>query len=336
MIPDPRYRFYKPKGFFPSIISAMIAGIVISIVLISGSKILSHKSVAKETLVSDASNVDLFEEPFLEESEEDPTFISRFSRGFVYTALKDEEIIKSVSFPKIAITKNISAKNYGVMSLDRDTTLLLKDSERLVPIASITKLVTAVVSKNVFKKNKQIEITTSILATEGNTGKLRLGEKIKTDELLYPLLMVSSNDAAEALAQNYGREKFIKEMNNWVNSIGAYNTYFTDPSGLSKQNLSTVKDLSIITKWILENEPEIFDITSTKEKSIHFHTWINPTHLLNITSYIGGKNGYTFAAERTGLALFELGKDKHKYLVIVLGSKDRDNDTMSLLTEALR
>jgi D-alanyl-D-alanine carboxypeptidase len=48
--------------------------------------------------------------------------------------------------------------------------------------------------------------------------------------------MVSSNDSAEALAQSYGRKEFIKEMNNFVNKIGAYKTYFVDPSGLSPKN----------------------------------------------------------------------------------------------------
>ncbi len=235
--------------------------------------------------------------------------------------------------------KNISAKAYIVANLSNNQIILSKNEEQLFPVASITKLVTAVIADKKLSDDNYITMSQRFLNTYGNEAKFRLNEKFKVKELLYPLLMVSSNDASEALAGSYvgGRQNFIREMNSFTNSIGAYKTYFTDPTGLSSQNLSTTKDLIIITKWILDNKPEIFSITSNKSHTIRFHTWTNPTHLLNLSAYIGGKNGYTTEANRTSVALFSLGKDKKQTLaVIVLGSSRRDSDVLDLLEEAIR
>ncbi|MDQ5893588.1 MAG: hypothetical protein QG640_600 [Patescibacteria group bacterium] len=273
----------------------------------------------------------------LEEGDQDPTFVSRFSRVFIYSADDGRDVIESAksSLPSTGKVK-VTAPSYVVMDMDRDAIVLEKNADKLLPIASVTKLVTAVVAKKLLDENDYVTITRESLATYGNEARLREGEKLRVDELFYPLLMVSSNDSSEALAQAYGRKNFLKEMNNWVNSIGAYRTYFADPSGLSPQNVSTSRDLSIIAQWILKNEPEIYDITLTKAKTIRTHTWINPTHFLNLASYAGGKNGYTPEADRTSISLFELGKQKRTYGVMLLGSSARDSDILDLLEEAVR
>jgi D-alanyl-D-alanine carboxypeptidase len=238
-----------------------------------------------------------------------------------------------------ASQKNISAKAYIVANLTTDRIILKKNDEQLLPIASITKLITAVTANKLLEENNLITMSQRFLNTYGNEAQFRLNEKFRVKEILYPLLLVSSNDAAEALAGSYddGRLNFIREMNSFTNSIGAYKTYFTDPSGLSSQNLSTARDLMIITKWMLDNTPEIFEITSTKNHTIRFHTWTNPTHLLNLSAYAGGKNGYTVEANRTSVSLFKLGKDKKQIVaVIILGSSRRDSDVLDLLEEAIR
>jgi D-alanyl-D-alanine endopeptidase (penicillin-binding protein 7) len=221
-------------------------------------------------------------------------------------------------------------------------TILEKDSSRSLPIASLTKLVTAVIAENIFDRaanananaNTPIEITPRILATDGNTAAFRNGEEFTADELLYPLLMVSSNDAAEALAEAdpQGRAAFIKSMNQWVNSIGAYNTYFADPSGLSPENVSSANDLAIIIRWIYENRPDLIAITDTKVKSFRIHTWTNPTQLLNFSDYVGGKNGYIPESGETAVSLFKTSNKL--FAVVLLDSTDRDQDVLELMREA--
>ena len=109
-----------------------------------------------------------------------------------------------------------------------------KNIDKVAPIASLTKLVTAEVSRKIMPPDKEIIITDAMLAAYGSNGHLRLGEIISASELLYPLLLVSSNDSAEALAEGYksnpakSRKDFIRAMNDWVHSIGAYRTDFYD------------------------------------------------------------------------------------------------------------
>ena len=329
------------KVYF-SMVKACICGAVIALALIFFINYIDAKPSLNniESSQNTASVVDIPDTALLEEADQDPSFVSRFSRVFIYSADNGKEVIESAknSLTKTNTIRKISAKSYVVFDIDRNAIILEKNPEKPLPIASITKLVTAVVSKKILNQNNSVTINKKILSTYGNEAWFKENEKFNVEELLYPLLMVSSNDASEALAGSYfkSRKEFINEMNNWVNSIGAYKTYFSDPSGLSYRNVSTAKDLSIIIKWIAENEPEIFDITLEKSKTIRTHTWINPTHFLNLTSYAGGKNGYTAEANRTSVALFKLGKANKLYAVILLGSSNRDSDILDLLEEALR
>ncbi len=330
-----------------SMVTAIICGAVIAFLFILSSHVLIRiirdtnikQNISAQEIalkVNPGIDVDLAK---LEEADQDPSFISRFSRVFIYSADDGKEIIESVKdfLPHSAKTI-VSSSAYVVMDIDRDIIVLEKDYERSVPIASVTKLVTAIVAKRILNQANFITLTPKVLSTYGNEAKLREGDRIKTSDLLYPLLMVSSNDSAEALASSYigGRKAFIAEMNSFVNEIGAYRTYFDDPSGLSPNNVSTAKDLTIITKWILENEPEIFEITLLKSKTVKTYTWINPTHFLNLTSYAGGKNGYTPEANRTSVALFKIGKQQRLYGIMLLDSANRDSDLLDLLEEAVR
>ncbi len=315
------------RAFINSMISAITTGIVLSLIIIY-SNYLFHKP-----LIVNIPNTSF------EESEEDSNLSSNFSDSIIYSANNDFELSeKSPEYFPRESRRNISAKSYMVIDISSTTIILQKNQERLYPIASITKLITAIVAKKLIDKDQYITLNSTFLNTYGNEGRLRNGEKMRVGELFYPLLMVSSNDAAEAIAGSYpyGRQKFIKEMNDWVNSIGAYRTYFKDPTGLSPQNVSTAKDLIIIMKWIVENDPELLNITLTKSKTIRTHTWINPAHFLNLLSYIGGKNGYIPEANRTSLSAFKLGKQKHIFIVSVLGSSYRDKDVLDLLDESVR
>lgn len=260
----------------------------------------------------------------------DGTSISGLVRYIRYSALEEEDALDTTNVNS-NIQRKISAVAYIVRNLNRDETAYGLNSDRLLPIASLTKLVTAEVTKRMMTSNERITISREIMSTYGNTADFKEGEIFRADELLYPLLMVSSNDAAEALAQDYGRKKFIRAMNDFTQSIGAYRTYFDDPSGLSEKNVSTASDLAIILDWIHKNDPKLLEITAMKTDTIRGHTWINPTHFLSLSNYLGGKNGYTPEANRTASSLFTLGKNNDLYAVVVLGSDARDSDVRNLL-----
>jgi D-alanyl-D-alanine carboxypeptidase len=260
----------------------------------------------------------------------DGTSIAGLKRKVLYTASEEEDLISTATLSMNA-NSPVTADAYIVEKLSDKSVTSQSNANRLMPSASLTKLVTAVVAKRKISSNDHITISRDIVSTYGNTGLFKMGETFRADDLFYPLLMVSSNDAAEALARDFGRARFIAAMNDFAQEIGAYRTHFSDPSGLSPDNVSTAHDVAIILDWIRINNPEILSITQLKAKTVPGHTWINPTHFLSWSNYLGGKNGYTEEANRTGAALFSLGQDKNVYAVVVLGSNSRDADVIKLL-----
>lgn len=235
--------------------------------------------------------------------------------------------------PGTEIIPQVSAESYIISSLTTGKVLSSQNAEEVLPIASLTKLVTAVVALELIP-NAKITIEKSDIQTEGNTGGLVAGETFTTKELLHPTLMVSSNDAAAAIARHYGKAQFVAKMNAWVWSIGAINTAFADSTGLSYANVSNTKDMVKIISWIQKNRPEILDITTLKTKNVKTHAWTNKVPFLNMSEYAGGKNGFTDEAQRTSISLFsypELGKDFEKIAIVVLKSNDRNKDVLALL-----
>ena len=249
-----------------------------------------------------------------------------------YTALEEEDFINEAAeaLPSGADNK-ITARAYLVKDLTTGAISAEYAETRLLPIASLTKLVTAEIARRFIPGDMKITITKEIMTTYGNTAGFKVGETFTASDLLYPLLMVSSNDAAEAYARTYSRDQFIAAMNAFCQSIGAYRTYFADPSGLSPLNESTATDLAIIIDWIRKNDPAIIDVTALKIKTVRDHTWVDPTHFLSWSYYLGGKDGYTDEADRTAVSLFALGSRKDVYAVVVLGSASRDADILKLL-----
>lgn len=250
----------------------------------------------------------------------------QFSFGNKETIISPEKL-------KPEISPQVSAESYIISSLTTGKIISAQNAEEVLPIASLTKLVTAVVALDLIPQAK-IKITDEDLRVEGNTGKLVAGETFSTKELLYPLLMVSSNDAAAALARQYGKAQFVARMNAWAWSIGATNTAFIDPTGLSYGNVSNTKDMVKIVSWIQKNRPEILEITRLKTQNVRMHAWTNKIPFLNMSEYAGGKNGFTDEAQRTSVSLFsypELGKDFEKFAIIVLKSDDRNKDVLALL-----
>jgi D-alanyl-D-alanine carboxypeptidase len=266
------------------------------------------------------------------ETENDASSISDSRKTIRYTASEEEGLVNAVNEALSEKRGNqISANSYIVKNVSTERVYTSLEQDRIVPIASLTKLATAVVARKLIDPDERVTISSAIMKTYGNTALFEVGETFRAGDLLYPLLMVSSNDAAESLAQGYGRKKFIQAMNDWAQSIGAYRTYFVDPSGLSRYNISSAGDLALMIDWIRIHDPELLAITTLKTKTVRSHTWENPTHFLSWSYYSGGKNGYTTEANRTGVSLFTLGKDKNMYAVVVLGSSDRDGDVVKLL-----
>lgn len=313
------------KQFFYIVFGGLLAigcGLLISYIGVNawkkvGTNIINFKNKIEDRAMSQSQS-------FVE----DVTSLSSSGRTIRYTASEEEGIADTFG---VSSTTKITAKAYILLNVKTGEVVANKNEQQLLPIASLVKLVTAVVASDRISPNKKIVLDKKIMSAYGNTAQFRIGETFTVSDLMYPLLMVSSNDSAEALAQSYGRSKFVKVMNDFTQSIGAYRTYIFDPAGISPKNISTAEDIAIIFEWIYKNRPDIIEITKEKTHTIRSHTWMNPTHLLNQSSYIGGKNGYIPEAGRTGVSMFRFVDTGNEYIVVVLGSKNRDRDVATLI-----
>ena len=216
---------------------------------------------------------------------------------------------------QISTETNLTASAYELKDLSTGHILAAANADKALPIASLTKLVTAAVARRVLNQDQPIS-----------------GTPLTVGETLYPLLMVSSNEAALHLAEAYGYTAFVQAMNSFAAAIGTKHTFFADPSGLSAQNQASADDIIRIIDWLRTHDQTIMGITTLKSKTIHGETWVNPAHFLSWSYYLGGKNGYTDAADRTGVVVVALGAPPQIYAAAVLGSDDRDGDVLKLLS----
>lgn len=235
----------------------------------------------------------------------------------------------------------ISAESYLVGNLETGEVYINFNSSSVFPIASVSKLYTALVVQHLMDSDKEIVITQPMLDAYGDAGRLVLDEKFTTEELLYPLLLESSNDAAEAYAQSFGYENFMEEMNAFAKEIGLEKTSFRDASGLSPFNISNAKDLFTLTQYLYSHEEDIlkisrtvdFDMATTSDHQSHHFVNINPYS--KNSSFIGGKTGRTDEAKESMISLFKqkIGPQTYPIAIIILRSEfaEREIDTGKLL-----
>lgn len=259
--------------------------------------------------------------------------------GEIFNASKISSYLLSVSPDKV----KLSADAYVVCDLDLGENIIEKNENQVLPIASITKLMTALVARDLLTADRTIAMTQQAWETYGNTANLRVGDKLPLSIALYPLLLTSSNDIAEAIAETAGRERFIARMNDLARELGMTNTRFDDPSGLSPHNISTPVDLVKLINYIHEKEPDFLTMTNLESYRYGRHSWSNLNRVSLMKYYQGGKNGYTDEARRTLVSLFEIpvkrasttdnsAKQENRLLaVVLLASEDNRQDTKSLL-----
>ncbi|MDD5147019.1 MAG: serine hydrolase [Candidatus Daviesbacteria bacterium] len=231
----------------------------------------------------------------------------------------------------------VSARAVFIEDLATDTILYQKDANTPFPIASTTKIMTALVGVEYFKQNSILTIGSSANIPGSRVG-LVSGENLSFRSLLYGMLLNSGNDAAFALAENYpgGVLSFISAMNKKVLELNLRNTHFDNPAGFDSPNhYSSAADLAKITKEALKNS-QLARIFATKETNIvsldkkYSHQLFNLNKLLTqINGVLGIKTGTTDQAKENLVTLIE--RDWHRVLIIILGSNDRFGETTRLI-----
>lgn len=243
--------------------------------------------------------------------------------------------------------KNIEINAKAVISVKVDKQgnkkiLFEKNSQEQLAIASLAKLMTAFV---VFDLDETysffdlISITKGAVDQEGSSRyrDLKVGEKLSVENLLYIMLLESSNDAAFALADPIGTKAFINMMNIYAQDIGLENTHFINSTGLEPddpnqaKNYSTARDLVKFTDYAFRKQPRLFEFTTNQTQtiinedgSVHHVILENTNKLLEeVPEIIGGKTGWTPSAGGCLLIILDDPDSGDYYINIVLGAKDR-------------
>lgn len=211
--------------------------------------------------------------------------------------------------------------------------LFERTSDTVRPIASVAKLFTAHIVHTSASLNNETTILRSDLLTEGQSGSLMYGDVYTLRELLFPLLLVSSNDAATVLVRSIGAETYRTAFGELKTTIGLSHTNIEDASGLSDKNVSTARDLATFIDYLSVHDRHILDITRLRSYVGEEHAWANNNPAREHPEFIGGKHGFTDAAGRTFAGQFE--KNGHVYTVILLESSDLASD-ISLILSALQ
>ena len=211
------------------------------------------------------------------------------------------------------------------------------NSNQKMPIASLVKIMTAVVALEHRNLEDEIVVSDNASSVGENSMGLTSGEVYPLEELLYGMMLNSGNDSATAIAEGVAGDvpTFVKWMNIKAEDLGLKDTYFADPDGLNDSSYSTAVDLAKLTRYAVKN-PEFKEIVKTVEHEIlstEKHKYIplyNQTNLL--TTYpgvLGVKTGYT---EEAGLCLVTYAQNDGKELIgVVLDSIDRKGDMIRML-----
>lgn len=238
----------------------------------------------------------------------------------------------------------ISARSVVIYDLTTEKFLFEKNKDDKLPMASLTKIMTAIIALENKKPDDSYVVSKNDLVGEDSMG-LSEGEVLTLEELLYGLMLPSGNDAAETLASNYpeGRNEFVKAMNNKAKALGLKSTHFTNPSGLEGDGdqYTTSQDLLVITRYALDNFEEFKKVVSTYEHVISYSENHKAFYLYNetnlLTSYPGVKGVKTGFTNEAGLCLVTYLEYKgHKIIGVILGSNNRREEMKELLDYSLK
>jgi D-alanyl-D-alanine carboxypeptidase len=217
---------------------------------------------------------------------------------------------------------HLSAYAYGVFDLKTGEVLYGENIDEPLPIASVTKLFTAATALEKTSPDTIISITDEDVATYGRAGNLKAGDNLSVYEILFPLLLESSNDAATAIERTVGDIAFADRV-------------LADASGLASANQASVVELSRGVRDLYERQPHIFDITRLSKRVGEGSGWINNSPVFDLPGYVGGKHGYTDEAGRTLVALFvESDLDDRVLGYVILNSTDVLTDVQKLRASA--
>lgn len=230
----------------------------------------------------------------------------------------------------------ISASSYILMDMDSNRIIEGKNIHKTRSVASISKIMTAILAIESGKLDDKVTIGDEIDSSYGSGIYIKKGEILTLRDLVYGLMLRSGNDASYAIA-NYvsgSVDKFVILMNKKAKKLGMKDTIFNNPNGLDEEkgNYSSSYDMAILTSYAMKNK-EYKKIVKTKKYNLktnkNIYSWTNKNKLLNNYKYAtGGKTGFTKKAKRT--LVTTASKDNMNLVVVTLNDGNDWLDHKSL------
>ena len=268
------------------------------------------------------------------------TALSASLSGNVLQATQDRKFpYVDSSAPDLSVGAE-SAVSYD-MGPNGEKVLFEKNSDEKLPIASISKLMSALVILENYDLSQKVVISPAAASQPDENLQFKAGEQYFAKDLLHFMLVSSSNEACYALSEVVGTNKFVDLMNAKAEEIGLNDTLFSNPTGLYLSNFSTVKDLAKLADYIFKNEPLIFEMTTSKSFSLNdvsgifMHESASTDELLFdpalAGNIIGGKTGDTPYAEQCLLMVLKTPDADNHIINVILKSDDRFGDMRKII-----
>ena len=247
-----------------------------------------------------------------------------------------------------------TATSAFVWDVNKQRILYEKNPDKQLPLASITKLMTALVAHEILADGKSVTIPLSAIEQDGESG-FSDGESFTLEALTDLTLMSSSNDGAFAIASAAGAflndtkptTSFVQAMNVRAKELGLTQVEFRNPTGLDLSEtevgaLGSARDVAFLIEYILKHQPAILERTTLPEAAFYnqsgtqYATENTNQYVNDISGLIGSKTGYTELAGGNLAVVFDVSLNR-PIIVVVLGStyQGRFNDVLAL-TEAAR
>jgi serine-type D-Ala-D-Ala endopeptidase (penicillin-binding protein 7) len=232
----------------------------------------------------------------------------------------------------------VTATAFVVGDIQKGVVYASGNADHALPIASITKLMTALVAREIVSGDTKITITSDDRTrSEGTPGSLPAHASFDAKQLYYPLLEESNNAVAFAFERAQS-EHFIPAMNARARELGMTEAFFEEPTGLSPRNVASARDIFMLSKHMYDVQRDLLNITREREQVIvatngRKYTVPNYNVFSKDEQFVGGKTGFTDEASQTMTALFEVpvGNATTTLAIVVLGSEDRKKDIERLV-----
>ena len=249
-------------------------------------------------------------------------------------------LILFLLIPFLVRAYSTSATSAILMDLDSGRIIYANNKDLVRSVASISKIMTAVVAIESDKLDEIVTVGSEIKSAYGSGIYIKEGEELTLRDLLYGLMLRSGNDAALSIATYVGGDvqAFVSMMNAKAKSIGMKNSSFNNPSGLDQEkgNYSSAYDMALLMKYAYQLK-EFREIVSTKKyelkTNMNYYLWNNKNKLLYMYKYAnGGKTGFTEKARRT--LVTTASKNNTNLVAVTLNDGNDFLDHKALFEEA--